>query len=64
MIGKTGIIVKLADAQKILTDWKLKYDEPYKFVILEMTISNDLRNAKFFKKQTVIGNEILSIKEI
>lgn len=60
MKNKTGVILSLSDAYDFIYDNK----HITEYVILEMTISGGLYNAKFDDSKTVIGNHIDSITKL
>jgi hypothetical protein len=61
MLGKTGVISDYKEAKETISNWN-SYREQY--VLLKMTLGGDLYNGMFDRHKTVIGTEIISLKEI
>ena len=61
MIGKTGVLESKEEAKKLTERWNCREEN---YVLLEITIKGDLYNASFDSMETMVGNEIVSMKKI
>lgn len=64
MQGKTGVFVHFSDAIREKSQFKGLFDRGYDLCILKMTIKGGLYNAMFDSNQTIVGSQIVAIKEV
>ena len=62
MKGKTGVLLSKKTAIMLAKRWEASRTTEY--AVLEMTIKGGLRDACFDDYDTVVGNEIVSMKKI